>query len=293
MLKAYARRQVHLTAEEEHTLIRRAADGDREAVDRLVSSHLPFVLKLARRYRRYDIDMSDLIQEGTIGLMQALARFNPDRNVRLATYAMWWIRAAMQDYVVRSWSLVRIGTTAAQRHLFFTLPRGGGEADAVAAYAAPYAVPAGPGGGDADPAESRLQATWAALAQRFEVQVAEVRALARRLAGRDLSLDVPARGDESGLATWLDRLPDERATPEDVLVEKRERRQWIGAIRRGLTALQPREVMILQARFLAEQATPRETIGRQLGISKYRVRQLEQRALTKLRGLLPVPDPGR
>jgi len=287
MLTAYARHQEHLTAEEEQSLARLAAEGDREAVDRLVASHLPFVLKIARRYRSYGLEMSDLIQEGTVGLMQAVSRFNPDRDVRLATYAMWWIRAAMQDYVIRSWSLVRIGTTAAQRHLFFKLPRGGGAMVGSAAdghtAVDPHALPA---------TDHGLHAAWTALAQRFEVQVAEVRSLARRLAGRDLSLDAPVSGGsgEGPVGTWLDTLADDRATPEDALLQKSERRHWSGAIRRGLAALQPREVVILQARFLADRAVSRETIGRHLGISKHRVRQLELRALTKLRSLLPVPD---
>lgn len=287
MLTAYARLQEHLTAEEEHSLVRLAAEGDRDAVDRLVASHLPFVLKIARRYRSYGLEMSDLMQEGTVGLLQAVSRFNPDRDVRLATYAMWWIRAAMQDYVIRSWSLVRVGTTAAQRHLFFKLPRGnsamaGTETDGPASMDAP----------GVSAADHGLHAAWTALAQRFEVQVAEVRSLARRLAGRDLSLDAPLStgSDEGSVGSWLETLTDDRATPEDVLLQKCERRHWSDAIRRGFAALQPREVVILQARFLADRAVSREAIGRHLGISKHRVRQLELRALNKLRSLLPVPD---
>ena len=165
-----AARQPMLDHAEEQSLVRRSGAGDRDAAHRLLASHLRFVIKIARSYRRSGLPMADLIQEGTLGLMHAIRRFDPDKGVRLSTYAMWWIRAAMQDYAVRSWSLVRIGTTNAQKALFLRLRRLTAELK--------------------EGAEGLSDDLIASLAKRFDTTAAEVRALARRVRGGDSSLEI-------------------------------------------------------------------------------------------------------
>ncbi|MEE8443962.1 MAG: RNA polymerase factor sigma-32 [Alphaproteobacteria bacterium] len=257
-------RQPMLSREEELDLARRSWRGDAAAAARLASSHLRFVITIARKYRNYGLPMNDLIHEGTIGLMQAVKRFDPARDVRFATYAMWWIRAAIQDHVVRSWSLVRVGTTAAQKALFFNLRRMMVDLR--------------------DGADALGEDVLAPLAKRFGMPLRDVAALARRVMRGDYSLNRPTGGDDGD--EWIDRLPDRTPTPEDAAVEASETRFWNGLLSRALAALPPREQIIIRARFLAEAAPTREILGRQLGISKERVRQLESRALDKLRGLL-------
>lgn len=256
-----------LTADEERDLVRLAAAGDRAATDRLVLSHLRVVVRIARSYGRFGLPVSDLIQEGTMGLIQAVRRFNPERDVRLSTYAMWWIRAAIQDYVVRSWSLVRVGKTAAHRALFFALKRPGVELEA-----------------EAGPSEERART----LALRFGLPVAEVVGLARRIAGFDLSLDAPMRTATSGLEEepWIERLPAPQPSPEDLAAESSMTRLWAGFIDRTLTCLPAREAAIIRRRHLSEPVPTLEALGRELGLSKDRVRQLERRALQRLHDLL-------
>ncbi len=258
-------RQPILSREEELDLARRSRAGDALAAGRLAASHLRFVIKIARKYRNYGLPMSDLIQEGTVGLMQAVKRFDPTRDVRFATYAMWWIRAAIQDHVVRSWSLVRIGTTAAQKALFFRLRRMMVDLK--------------------DGADALNEEVLAPVAKRFGVPLREVMALAGRAARGDLSLNRPVAHD--GPEDWLQRLPEPGPSPEDRAAEASEARFISGLVARALAALPQRERIIIRARFLAEKVTPREALGRELGISKERVRQLEARALAKLKSLLP------
>lgn len=259
-----AQRQPMLSREEEVKLAHLAVQGDQAAADRLVASHLRFVIKIARGYRNYGLPMTDLVQEGMVGLLQAAGRFNPDRDVRFATYAMWWIRAAIQDHVVRSWSLVRVGTTAAQKSLFFNLRRKMAELK--------------------EGADALSEEILAPLAKRFGLTLKDARALAWRTAGRDQSLDRAATGE--GGESWLDRLIDPRPSVEDKLAEDSERTFWSGLLTRAIDRLPPREQHIVRHRFLAEVKETREALGRQLGISKERVRQLEAAALGKLRTIL-------
>ena len=257
-------RQPRLTRGEERELLRRLRGGDGAAAAKLVASHLRFVIHIAKRYRRDGLPLADLIQEGTVGLLEAVKRFNPERDVQLSTYSMWWIRAAIQDYVVRSRSLVRIGTTAAQKSLFFNLRRRVSE------------MVEGDG-----PSEEFARG----LAERFNTSVAEVIAFARRIARPDVSLDIPAAGEDG--APMIDRMPDGRPTPEDALVAESEGRFWRERLMRALSALPPREMMIIRRRFLAEKVPSRAALARELGLSKERVRQLEVRALARMKEFLP------
>ena len=274
--------QPMVTRNEEIELARRCRQGDAAAAGLLINSHLRFVIKIARRYRLYGLPMTDLIQEGTVGLIEAVRRFNPERNVRLATYAMWWIRAAIQDHVVRSWSLVRVGTTAAQKSLFFSLRR---MRDDIRE------------GADSLGEESlRNLAAWA---KRSNVQLADALTVAKRLARRDQSLHVPLGGSDAGNLEWIDNLADDRPTPEEVLSETNERKFVATLLTRALAILPEREQLIIRRRYLVEVASTLEALARELGISKERVRQLEARALAKLRevlspalgeALLPLPQ---
>ncbi len=278
-----AQRQPMLTRNEEVELARRCQEGDLAASGRLITSHLRFVIKIAKRYRNYDLPMTDLIQAGTVGLIQAVRRFSPERNVRLATYAMWWIRAAIQDYVMRSWSLVRVGTTTAQKSLFFTLRRVRAE------------IREG-----ADSLGEESLKVLKALAQRSGMKMSDVLTVASRLAGRDTSLNVPLDRDDAGAIEWIDSLPDARPTPEETVAVTSEQRFLDGVLNKALSMLPPREQMIIRKRYLAEAASTFEALARELGISKERVRQLEARALAELRGMLEpamgellAPQPNR
>jgi len=255
-----------LDREEERELARRAGAGDARAEERLVASYLNFVVKIARAYRPTGIPMADLVQEGVVGLLQAVRRFNPEKDVRLATYAVWWIRAAMLDHVVRSWSLVRLGTSSAHKSLFLQLRRVTaliGSADALS-----------------DEIIQRLSG-------RFETTAAEVRALARRVTQRDQSLDVRVAGNEKETTTtWLDLLTSDEPTPEDRLVIESEHRVLADVVAFALARLPAREQFIIRNRYLTEAKRTLASIGRELNLSKDRVRQLEARALATLREVL-------
>jgi RNA polymerase sigma-32 factor len=267
-----ARTDARLSREEERDLVARLQRGDAAAGARLIASHLRFVTHIARRYRSYGQPLPDLVQEGTVGLMEALRRFNPDRDVRLSTYAMWWIRSSIQDYVMRSRSLVKVGTTAAQRGLFFKLKR-------MAAALA-----------DGEPVAEEFART---LAERFNTSVAEVVGLARRIARPDQSLDAPARHhDQDDGAPLLDRMPDEAPTPEDIVLARTEGKLWRERLAGALAALPPRELMIIKRRFLEEAAISRAALARELGLSKERVRQIEMRALARLRAVIEAATGG-
>lgn len=260
-------RQPILDRDEERDLARRAGAGDIEAARRMIASHLRFVIKIARSYRGSGLPMSDLIQEGTLGLIQAVRRFNPDRGVRLSTYAMWSIRAAIQDHVVRSWSLVRIGTTNAQKALFLRLRQM--TADFI------------------DDAGTISDEIAARLARGFGTTTTEVMAVARRLAAGDWSLDRPI-GGETGGETLAENLASEGPTPEQSLEDASEHRFISEAIDKALALLPPREQLIIRRRYFEEARQTFEAIGRDLGVSKDRARQLEARALAKLRELMPA-----
>ncbi len=257
-----------LGRDEERELARRADAGDADAASRLIASHLRFVIKIARRYRGSGLPMSDLIQEGTVGLIRAVRRFNPDRGVRLSTYAMWWIRAAIQDHVVHSWSLVRMGTTNAQKAMILRLRQ----------------VTAELIGG----AEGLSDDITARLAKSFGATANEVATLARRLAGGDWSLDQPMAGPggDGDQRTWMDCLASDAPTPEQAVAEASERRFVSEIVGKALAMLPPREQLVIRKRYFEEVRQTFEAIGRELGVSKDRVRQLETRALAKLRELL-------
>lgn len=253
-----------LSREEEAELAMRSAAGDGAALDRLVASHRQFVVKIAGKYRNYGLPMQDLVQEGLIGFIHAVGKFDRNREARLNTYAMWWVRASIQDHVVRSWSLVRIGTTAAQKALFFRLRRMMADLK--------------------EGADAKSEEVQRALSKRFGMPLKDVLALVRRSAGHDYSLNrrVAANAPEE----WLDRLADAKPDPEDIEAAASRRRFWGSLIERALAALPPREATIIRCRYLMERVPTRETIGRELGISKERVRQLEKAAMEKLRALM-------
>ena len=258
------RRQPMLSREEEISLARRSSKGDQAAAARLIVSHLRFVIRIARAYRSYGLPMADLVQEGTVGLVHAVRKFNPDQGNRLATYAMWWIRAAIQEHVVRSWSLVRVGTTAAHKALFLNLRR--------------RATRAGLG----EMALSEEQARG--LAARFGVPLGDVLLLARRVFQSDRSLNVS--NNERGQDEWLGQIPDSRPTPEDALADHHHQRLWRGLVQRALGALPPREQVIIRRRYLSEAKATFDALSRELGLSKERCRQLEASAMDKLKAAL-------
>ena len=264
-----------LGREEERELARRAEAGDIDAGRRLIVSHLRFVIKIARAYRGSGLPMSDLVQEGTLGLIQAVRRFNPDRGVRLSTYAMWWIRAAIQDHVVHSWSLVRIGTTNAQKGLFLRLRQA--TADLL--------------GGVEDLGDE----ITAKLAKSFGTTATEVMALARRVALGDQSLDQPLTEAGGGAVrrTRLDALASGEPNPEETLAEASEKRFLSDMVDRALAVLPPREELIIRRRYFEDARATFEAIGHEIGLSKDRVRQLEARALAKLREILQPALAGR
>lgn len=257
-------REPLLTRDHEFDLARQWREGGNEkALHELVRAYTRLVVATAARFRNYGLPMGDLVQEGNVGLMQAASRFEPDREVRFSTYAAWWIRSAMQDYILRNWSIVRTGTTAAQKSLFFNLRRLRAKIES-----------ANQGGG-----MTREGREW--IAGELQVDVAEVEAMEMRLAATDQSLNAPvADGSDED---WQDFLADQRPSPEDVVIGMRDadtRSQWLAE---ALGELSPRERTIIQERRLREEGATLEELGRELGVSKERVRQLEHRALLKLR----------
>jgi RNA polymerase sigma-32 factor len=247
------RRTPRLSATEERDLFRKIHKGDTRARERLVLSQLRYVIRIAGRYRRYGCPFSDLIQEGTVGLLEAIKRFNPEKGTRLSTYAMWWIRAAIQDYVLRSGAIVRSVTTPRHRTLYF----GGALAGLDEK------------GGDA----------VRALAVRLNTTVEDVRAYAQRLRASDQPLDVMGANGR----TLADTIPDSSPDPETMLTSKRQRIALVRMLRAAIPALTRREKHILRQRFLGEKRQSLTKIGSELGLSKERVRQLETRALEKIR----------
>ncbi|NUB14959.1 RNA polymerase sigma factor RpoH [Azospirillum brasilense] len=249
-------------AEEEYMLAKRwQGIGDSDAAHKLGTSHLRLVAKIAMGYRGYGLPLSGLISEGNVGMMQAVKRFDPGRGFRLATYAMWWIRAAIQEYILHSWSLVKMGTTAAQKKLFFNLRRLKGQMQAIEE-------------GDMSPEQVRHVATT------LDVPEQDVVNMNRRLSAPDHSLNAPLRADSEG--EWQDWLVDETANQEISLAENEE----LGKRRKLLTAamenLNERERDILVERRLRDNPTTLEDLSQKYGISRERVRQIEVRAFEKL-----------
>ncbi|GLR80248.1 RNA polymerase sigma factor RpoH (plasmid) [Azospirillum oryzae] len=234
---------------------------DSGAAHQLVTSHLRLVAKIAMGYRGYGLPLSELISEGNVGMMQAVKRFDPDRGFRLATYAMWWIRAAIQEYILHSWSLVKMGTTAAQKKLFFNLRRLKGQMQAIEE-------------GDLSPEQVQ------AIATKLDVPEQDVVNMNRRLASPDHSLNAPLRAESEG--EWQDFLVDETASQEITLADREELGKRRKLLANAMTALNDRERDILTERRLREAPTTLEDLSQKYGISRERVRQIEVRAFEKL-----------
>jgi RNA polymerase sigma-32 factor len=251
--------------------------GDRDAAHELVTSHLRLVARIAMGYRGYGLPIGEVISEGNVGLMQAVKRFDPDKGFRLATYAMWWIRAAIQEYILRSWSLVKMGTTAAQKKLFFNLRKIKGQLKALEE-------------GDLRPDQVKRIATQLGVTEE------DVVSMNRRLAG-DSSLNAPVRNDaESG--EWQDWLVDDTMDQETALAESEERDNRRGMLNDALKGLNARERRVFEARRLAEDPLTLEELSAEFGVSRERIRQIEvrafekvQKAVTKAASAAAQPEP--
>jgi RNA polymerase sigma-32 factor len=251
-----------LTPEEELALSKRWRNHeDTHAAHKLVTSHLRLVAKIAMGYRGYGLPVGELISEGNVGMMQAVKRFDPDRGFRLATYAMWWIRAAIQEYVLHSWSMVKIGTTGAQKKLFFNLRRLKGQMQAI-------------DDGDLQPEQV------AKIAHMLAVPEQDVVNINRRLGAPDHSLNAPVRLDSEG--EWQDWLVDESDSQETEIAEREEMTARRVLLDSALKALNKRDRHILTERRLKDEPTTLEDLSQQYGISRERVRQIEMRAFAKL-----------
>ena len=277
---AEIRRFPMLEPQEEYMLAKSWREhGDRDAAQRLVTSHLRLVAKIAMGYRGYGLPIGEVVSEGNVGLMQAVKRFEPDKGFRLATYAMWWIRAAIQEYILRSWSLVKMGTTANQKKLFFNLRKAKSQISALEE-------------GDLRPEQVKTIATKLGVTEQDVVD------MNRRMSG-DASLNAPIRQEGEG-GEWQDWLVDDSSSQESLLVESEESDNRLGALRQALGVLNERERRIFEARRLLDEPVTLEELSAEFSISRERVRQIEVRAFEKVQkavvaGLakveaLPAPD---
>lgn len=258
-----------LSAEEERRLARRFRDEhDAHAGHDLVTANLRFVVKVAYEYRSYGFRIADLVQEGNIGLMRAVQKFDPDKEIRLISYAVWWIRAYIQNYILRSWSLVKLGTTQAQRKLFFSLARTRRELDRMSAGH----------GADSDGEDEGK------VASKLQVKPSEVREMAQRMDGRDLSLDVPV-GDD-GANSHVDFVSSPAPAQDDELGAAQEQRVMADHVAAALARLDERERFIIEQRVMTESPKTLKDLGEHFGFSRERARQLEIRAKEKLKGEL-------
>ena len=264
-----AMRAPYLERAEEHELaVRWREERDQAALDRLTSAHMRLVIALAARFRNFGLPMGDLIQEGHVGLLEAAARFEPDREVRFSTYATWWIRASIQDYILRNWSIVRGGTSSSQKSLFFNLRR-------LRARLAQSA--------DQRP----RRAIFAEIANALGVSVGDVEVMDSRLSAPDTSLNAPLHeADESNTSNRQDFLVDDAPLPDETVGDEVDRERRTIWLRSALTVLNERELRIVRERRLRDEGATLEQLGESLGISKERVRQIENRALEKLREAL-------
>ncbi len=251
-----------LEPDQEYMLAKRwREDGDTDAAQELITSHLRLVARIAMGYRGYGLPIGEVISEGNVGLMQAVKRFEPDRGFRLATYAMWWIRASIQEYILRSWSLVKMGTTAAQKKLFFNLRRAKSQLQALE-------------DGDLKPEHVK------SIAKKFGVTEQDVVSMNRRLGG-DASLNAPVRADsESG--EWQDWLVDDAPDQEESLVAQDEMGRRKSYLSDALAMLNERERRIFEARRLADDPITLEELSTEFGVSRERIRQIEVRAFEKV-----------
>lgn len=251
-----------LEANQEYMLAKAWAEHeDSEAAHQMVTSHLRLVAKIAMGYRGYGLPVADLISEGNVGMMQAVKRFDPERGFRLATYAMWWIRASIQEYILRSWSLVKIGTTAAQKKLFFNLRRVKGQIEAIEE-------------GDLTPENV------ATIAEKLSVAESDVISMNRRMSAHDHSLNAPLKADAEG--EWQDWLVDEEPDQETTTADNEERTQRLELLSSAMEGLNEREQDILTQRRLSDPAKTLEQLSVEYGVSRERVRQIEVRAFEKV-----------
>ena len=263
----------YLERDEEHDLaVRWRDDKDQAALHRLTAAHMRLVIAVAARFRNFGLPMSDLIQEGHVGLLEAAARFEPEREVRFSTYATWWIRASIQDYILRNWSIVRGGTSSSQKALFFNLRR----------------------------LRARLAQTTdqrprpdihSEIAKAIGVSASDVALMDSRLSGPDMSLNAPIHESEGGAADRQDFLVDKVPLPDETVTELIDGERRLTWLRSALAVLNERELMIVKERRLQEDGATLESLGESLGISKERVRQIENRALEKLREALLKENP--
>ncbi|MCH1541456.1 MAG: RNA polymerase factor sigma-32 [Alphaproteobacteria bacterium] len=264
-----------LELEHEQKLARLWKDKrDERAMHELTSAHVRLVVAIAAKFRNYGLPMGDLVQEGNIGLMQAAERFDPDREVRFSTYAGWWIRSQIQDFVLRNWSIVRTGTTSAQKSLFFNMRRLRARINDVGANMTP---------------ESRTY-----VARELGVRMIDVEAMEGRMEANDRSLNatISDRSGDGGVTEWQDFLVCDRDLPDATVANRLDSRQKLRWIAEAMTELSEREMTIIRARRLAEETVTLESLGKTLGISKERVRQIEHEALGKLRGVLLTKTDG-
>ena len=240
-------------------------EEDIESAHKLICANLRFVVKIANEYRGYGIKMADLVQEGNIGLMMAVKKFDPERGLRLITYAVWWIRAYIHNYIIKSWSLVKIGTTQAQKKLFFKLNQTRAALHKLAG-----------------------REKTREIARELDVRDADVEEMALRMSARDTSLDLElVEGDDY---TLMDSLADERASQEELLLQKEEQSQLSSQTQRALASLNEREKRIIEARILTDSPKTLQDLADEYGISRERVRQLEKNALNKIKPLLSESD---
>lgn len=252
-----------LSAEDEYILAQRWREhGETEAAHQLVTSHLRLVAKIAMKYRGYGLPMADLISEGNVGLMKAVRKFEPERGFRLSTYAMWWIRASVTEHILRSWSLVKMGTMAAQKKLFFSLRKAKGKLEILES-------------GDLNPEQAEI------LSQKFGLSPEEIVNMDRRMTARDFSLNAPV-SEEGDSVEFMDTLVDENPTPEAIVAAREEADIRSEVLRDALATLPERERHIFIERRLTDDPIPLEELGVQYGISRERVRQLEVRAFEKV-----------
>lgn len=268
-----ARRAPYLTREEELDLAKRWRDKqDAQALERLTLAHLRLVLAQAMKFRSFGLPLADMAQEGQIGLMEAAARFDPDREVRFSTYASWWIKASIQDYILRNWSIVRGGTSSVQKRLFFSVRR----LHLEIARQHP----------DFSDVEVKSK-----IAEKLGVSAKDVERMSSHLSGPDTSLNAPISEADDGVAEKIDLLMDTAPQPDDIASEQIDmdrKRNWLAD---AMKSLNQRELMILRKRRLADETMTLEALGQAMGISKERVRQIESAALKKLRAHLEEQEP--
>jgi len=252
-----------LKPDEEFMLAKRwKEDGDTKAAHKLVTSHLRLVAKIAMGYRGYGLPINEIVSEGNVGLMQAVKKFEPERGFRLATYAMWWIRASIQEFVLRSWSLVKMGTTANQKKLFFNLRKIKGQINALEE-------------GDLHPDHV------AEISRRLGVPASDVISMNRRISG-DASLNAPMKSDTDGAGEWMDWLSDDTVDQETELGENQEHNQRMDLLNQAISELNEREQRIFKARRLSEDPLTLEDLSQEFSVSRERIRQIEVRAFEKV-----------